>query len=339
MNAQAAHDSPLTIAILKPCCIGDCVMALPAIQSLAAEFPFAHIHAFAGRHSAPVFRASEHITRVYLSPDQLSASRAPGMAWNLRTAGHDWIVVLDRSRWLYAAARSAAPTRLVRLIPSKSEMRHEIDVYLDALRAAGVRTPFNRPVLTPGAQSRDEAAQALVRVEQDFFVLHPGGAENPGASMFDKRWPVDHYIRLARILGEQGMRPVLSGGSSDMETCSWIADAILDLNPVVLASKLDLMATAAVIEKAQLYVGADTGVSHLAAAVGTPSIVVFGPTNPLRYGPRGDNVRILSPESSRSIPDVDLRSVVAAGSLPSTAEVSVDDVVVAWKDLSSTVAR
>lgn len=333
MSAQTAESSPLTIAVIKPCCIGDCVMALPAIQSLAAAFPLAHIHAFAGRHSAPVFRASEHVSRVYLSPDQLSASRMPGMAWNLRTAGHDWIVVLDRSRWLIAAARSAAPSRLVKLSPSRSKPRHEIDVYLDALEAVGVRTPFAVPKLTPGSEARQSAAAALGNMNQKFIVMQPGGAENPGATMLDKRWPADRYVHLARTLTERGLRPVLTGGPSDVDLCVQIANDIADLKPVMLAGRLDIMTSAAVIEQASLYVGADTGISHLAAAVGTPSIVIFGPTNPLRYAPRGDRVKILSAAASRTLPDIDLRNVAELTGLPSTAEVSVEEVIDAYDNL------
>lgn len=339
MNAQAAESSPLTIAIVKPCCIGDCVMALPAIQSLAAAFPLAHIHAFAGRHSAPVFRASEHVSRVYLSPDQLSASRLPGMAWNLRTAGHDWIVVLDRSRWLIAAARSAAPSRLVKLSSPRSTPRHEIDVYLDALRAVGVRTPFDTPHLTPGSDARESAAAALGNMTHEFVVLQPGGAENPGAIMLEKRWPTGHYVRLARTLAERGLRPVLTGGPTDVDLCGQIANDIADLKPMILAGRLDIMTTAAVIEKASLYIGADTGISHLAAAAGTPSIVIFGPTNPLRYAPRGDHTRILSPSASRTLADVDLRKVTEMTGRPSTAEVSVEHVIDACNSLMEPSTR
>lgn len=333
MNARAAHDSPLTIAVVKPCCIGDCVMALPAIRSLAAAFPLAHIHTFTGRHSAPVFRATEHVSRVYLMPDQLSASRMPGLAWNLRTAGHDWIVVLDRSRWLVAAARGATQSRLVKLPSFRSEPRHEIDVYLDALRAVGVQTPFGVPQLTPQNDARETATAALRDVRQEFVVLQPGGAENPGATMLDKRWPPDRYSCLARKLSQRGLRPVLTGGPADVELCQAIAADIADLRPVVLAGKLDIMATAAVIEKACLYVGTDTGVSHLAAAIGAPSVVIFGPTNPLRYAPRGERVKALSPAASRTLADVDLRKVTDMTGRPSTSEVSVDEVFSAYDDL------
>lgn len=338
MNAQTAESAPLTIAVVKPCCIGDCVMTLPAIDALARAFPYAHIHAFAGRHSAPVFHASEHVSRVYLSPDALTASRTAGMAWNLRTAGHDWIVVLDRSRWLITAARMAAPHKLVTLPPAKRQLRHEIDVYLDALRAVGIRTPNTSPRVVPTDEARQAAATVVEDIGQRFVVLQPGGAENPGTSMFDKRWPADRFRELALQLARRGLRPVLTGGPADQSLCDGIADTIRELDPIVTAGRLDLISTASLIERGRLYVGPDTGVSHLAAAVGTPSVVIFGPTNPLRYGPRGDRVAILSPDASRDLHDVDLRKPGATSGRPSTAEVSVDDVLAACDGLLADAA-
>ena len=91
-----------------------------------------------------------------------------------------------------------------------------------------------------------------------------------------------------------------------------------------LASRLDLKGTTAVIERATLYVGTDTGVSHLAAATGTPSVVIFGPTNPERYAPRGRAVEILAPEASRRLPDIDLRKSQRSSHRPRTTEITVE---------------
>lgn len=307
-------------------------MALPAVESLAAAFPPAHIHAFAGRHSAPVFRASKHISWVYLTPDQLTASRVPGMAWNLRTAGHDWVVLLDRSRWLIAAARSAAPARLVTMPRTKSEPRHEIDIYLDTVRSAGVPPVTTIPKLPVSDAAREVARRALKHVDGPYAVLHPGGADNPGTAMHDKRWPAERFAAIADELTQRGIRPVLTGGPADIDVCAQVERLTRSAQPVTLAGKLDLLGTTAVIEGARLYLGNDTGVSHLAAAVGTPSVVVFGPTNPLRYGPRGEHVTILAPDGSRSLPDMDLRKRSSV-SLPSTDDVDITDVLLATENL------
>lgn len=326
MTSAPAASTPLTIAVIKPCCIGDCVMALPAIHALSETFPFAHIHAFTGRHSAPVFRASADVSRVYLTPDQMTPARVPGLAWNLRTAGHDWIVVLDRSRLIQAAARSASPARLVTPGRSKTDSTHEIDVYLDIVERAGVKAGSRVPHLTPDEDSMRAADEALANVSSPFAVLHPGGAENPGTAMPGKRWPVDRFAAVARQLAIDGLQIVLTGGPGDSDLAQHLADE-LSVPVVNLTGALNLMGTAAVISKAAVYVGCDTGVSHLAAAVGTPTVAIFGPTNPDRYGPRGDNVKVVAPERSRSLPDADLRNVSLHAGRPSTSEVDVGDVM------------
>jgi heptosyltransferase II len=332
MSAPAAS-VPLTIAVVKPCCIGDCVMALPAIESLASAFPFAHIHAFSGRHSAAVFRASDHISRVYLMPDQLTAARVPGLAWNLRTAGHDWIVVLDRSRWVIAAAKSSTPPRLVTFPKSKPGIMHEVDVYLAAVESVGVKPTTRVPRLEPDEESRTAATKLLQALKPPFAVLHPGGAENPGMSMIDKRWPVEHYGNLMRHLIEEGIRCVLTGGHADAGLCRRLAEQTEEGSCLNLAGELDLMASVAVVERASVYVGADTGMSHLAAAVGTPTVAMFGPTNPNRYAPRGRQVTVLASDASYRLPDKDLRRVRETTEMPLMSEITVESVFSAVEEL------
>ena len=333
MSAANPKDAPLTIAVVKPCCIGDCVMALPAVESLAAAFPQAHIHTFAGRHSAAVFRASEHVSRVYLCPDEVTPSRAPGLTWNLRTAGHDWIVVLDRSRVVKVAARIANPPRLVLLPRTSGETRHEIDVYLDALRAIDVPIATTVPRLDLSEFTNSRLDETISQLNCDFAVVHPGGAENPGSTMTGKRWPSERMAELLRQIDARGLRPVLTGGHADASLCRTIVRESGVSTCLDLSGELDLMSSAAVIARAKLYVGADTGISHLAAAVGTPSVVIFGPTNPLRYAPRGANVRILAPAASYELPDRDLRKSQDTSDLPSTADVSIEEVVAAIDSL------
>jgi heptosyltransferase-2 len=323
MSGRPAGPAPLTIAVLKPCCIGDCVMALPAIESLATAFPAAHVHAFTGRHSAPVLRASPHVSQVYLSPDQITPSRVPGMVWNLRTAGHDWLVILDRSRWLLAAARGAGANHIVTLEKSGGSIRHETDIYLDAVIAAGGREVSRIPSLDAGQEAAERAAAVVDTIAGPYAVLHPGGAQNPGAEMLDKRWPPERYAQVARDLRQRGYTPVLTGSPGDVELCDRVVELAGDAGCLSLAGKLDLMAATAAIDGAACYIGTDTGISHLAAATGTPSVVIFGPTNPDRYGPRGTNVEILALPASRELPDVDLRKPNLLRGRPSTLDISV----------------
>jgi heptosyltransferase-2/heptosyltransferase-3 len=170
-----------------------------------------------------------------------------------------------------------------------------------------------------------------------FAVLHPGGAVNPGALRLQKRWPAARFTGLAEALRARGLAVLLTGGPDEAEVAGGIAEEA-GLPPAAnIAGQLSLLQTAALIERGALYVGPDTGVSHLAAAAGTPSVVIFGPTNPLRYGPRGPRVSIVAPAASYEIADVDLRRAPEAARAVATAQVSLDAVLAACDALLASV--
>ena len=116
-----------------------------------------------------------------------------------------------------------------------------------------------------------------------------------GAGTPAKQWPVEHWRELVgRLVVRLNAQVVLVGGSEDGE----IARAILGPRPcpgvVDWTGRLSLEALAAALEEADLFVGADSGPAHLAAAVGTPAVVLFSGTNsPRQWQPSGENVRVL----------------------------------------------
>ncbi len=113
---------------------------------------------------------------------------------------------------------------------------------------------------------------------RDFAVLHPY------PKFHYKRWTLSGWIYLAQLLQNQGLTVVLTGGSTreEVDYDQQIADASQAIN---LAGQLRLAQTADLIAKARIFVGPDTGITHLAAALGIPAIALFGPTNPVKWGP------------------------------------------------------
>ena len=122
----------------------------------------------------------------------------------------------------------------------------------------------------------------------DAVVLHPGAASA------SRRWPASRWSRLARHLAAAGHRVVLTGGAGERRLCAEIADGAgaaedrdgIDIGN--LAGTLDLAGLASLIGSAALLVCGDTGVAHLATALSTPSVVLFGPTPPQYWGPAID---------------------------------------------------
>jgi ADP-heptose:LPS heptosyltransferase len=107
---------------------------------------------------------------------------------------------------------------------------------------------------------------------------------HPGAAYPSRRWPPGRFAELARRLEEQGCEVVLTGGPDEVSLARRVARGA-GLRSAVLAGRTDLGLLAAQVAGASLVVCGDTGVAHLASAFGTPSVVLFGPMPPTRWGP------------------------------------------------------
>lgn len=113
-------------------------------------------------------------------------------------------------------------------------------------------------------------------------------AVSPGASQVLKRWPAEHFARLCRYLVEElRTRVLLFGSSGEAKLLHDLAQRTRDLPGLEIVRNLPLRRVAALLAQCALYVGNDSGLMHLAAAVGTPVVILFGPTVPDLYLPQG----------------------------------------------------
>mgnify|MGYP001611344053 FL=1 len=117
-----------------------------------------------------------------------------------------------------------------------------------------------------------------------FALLHPGGGGNPGMTLVVKRWPLPQFAALARRLAAQSGLAVLAiGGPGDTDLTAALAE---QAGPGTWdAGGAEWLELAALAERAALYVGNDTGATHVAAAVGCQTVMVLGPSDPRRYAP------------------------------------------------------
>ncbi|MEJ2728143.1 MAG: glycosyltransferase family 9 protein [Deltaproteobacteria bacterium] len=114
---------------------------------------------------------------------------------------------------------------------------------------------------------------------------------HPGAGSFRKRWPLARFLELADILEKKGLRPQFICGPAEQDLADELAKQNIPMHGLSeLADLVDLL------ESAGGYIGNDSGVSHLASFLGLPSVVIFGPTDPLRWRPPGPRVEIVRPE-------------------------------------------
>jgi len=157
------------------------------------------------------------------------------------------------------------------------DARHVVDRNLALLQPAGIpvrkRAPDARHLL---ASPRPEADAFLAALPRSFAVLHPGAAR------VEKTWGEERFARLALSLAENGIAAVVSWGPGE-ET---LADRLVALAPGARrAPLLDFAGLARLGARARLFVAGDTGPLHLADAMGTPTLALFGPTDPESNGP------------------------------------------------------
>lgn len=193
-------------------------------------------------------------------------------------------------RWCYTTV-AKAPVR----------SRHTVDHYLDFLEPLRLRAildlDFPNPVLRLPEEAVEQAARVLaaqgIGEAEDFVVVHPGSARA------EKYWVPERWAEvIAFCQSERGRRCVLTGGQHDPDEQAHLAAIRSALagggqSCVDLAGKLDLATLAAVLARAGLVVGVDSGPMHLAAAFRRPQLVLFGPTNPFHWRPRHERAVVL----------------------------------------------
>lgn len=160
---------------------------------------------------------------------------------------------------------------------------HVIERYLDVARYLGAeveKVDFPMPDLTSESQSvQKKLAEQNVMGDYVVFV--------PGARWQTKEWPVEHYAELARMILAEGMQVVLAGGPDDLDK----GNKIKELCPeaVNLIGQTSLRELAALIQGCAVYISADTGPLHFAAALKKPLVAMYGPTKADRTGPYGSD--------------------------------------------------
>ncbi len=164
---------------------------------------------------------------------------------------------------------------------------HVTDQWLKDLRVAGIDAKPGAPVLDLG----DEPIHQCERVA----VLHPGSGSR------QKNWPLTHFIELAQRLRDYDLFPLFLLGPVELEHLSENDLALIRRTAKTIENS-PLREVAAFIASACLFVGNDSGMSHVAAAVGTRTIAVFGATDPARWRPLGRHVIVVRSDSPTAWP-------------------------------------
>jgi ADP-heptose:LPS heptosyltransferase len=279
MPARPAAEQP-RLVVLRALGLGDLLTAVPALRALAAHYP-AHRRVLAAPAALAALAAAHGLADEVVDVDLRAGGRpAPILPLPPALRGADIAVNLhgrgpESSRMLLGTG----PGRLVAFahptLPETSagprwrDDEHEVDRWCRLLTSVGV--PADPGQLDLDVRPDPAASGAT--------VLHPGAASAA------RRWPAERWAALARCERERGRRVLVTGSAAEVPLARRVM-AGAGLEPAaLLAGRTDVAGLAAVVAGCARVVCADTGLAHLATATRTPSVVLFGPTSPARWGP------------------------------------------------------
>ncbi len=298
---------PRRIVLARHCCIGDVVMATAALSALREHFPKAHITWAIGPWSAPAIARHPALDALLILDDDMPL-RSPAaflrLLRRLRAGDFDLAVSLVRSPLMsLAICLSGIPARAgldsggrgfgynLRVPVDQAARQRESEIYtrvVSAIAGRDFQIPVNLPVL-PEARESLSRRLSSENVRPPFIVAHPGGGANPGARVASKRYPPAQLAPLLnRVAGEAGASVILIGGPGDEAHVDAVAGG-LTVETHRWAGALNFQEIGALAALALLYIGNDSGLTHLAAASGAKTVMLMGPTDPLRYAPHTED--------------------------------------------------
>lgn len=276
-----------SVLLIRPGGIGDAVHLVPTIQALQNYSPDIVIDILAECRNCGVFDLSPGIRQVFCYD-------RPGQFLNVWRNCYD--VVIDTEQWHFLSAVVArlvrAPlkigiatnerTRLFTHAISYCQENYEVDSFLRLLEPLGIadwgKMSSDKWLRVPKDSERLMASLLPADNNRPIIVLFPG------ASITEKCWGSDRFRLVAEWCLRQELRVIVVGGKGDREEGQSIATGLDVLN---LAGRTSLAGTAAILEHASCLVSGDSGLLHIAAGLGIPTVALFGPSSVAKWAPRG----------------------------------------------------
>jgi len=323
---------PRNILVINFGQLGDVVFSLPALRAIRERFPLAKITVAAGKPSSEIVEMSRYADEV-IAVDRVALRDGfkPFSVWrifqvvkDLRRRQFDFAVDLHSfSETNLMAFFSGASKRLLQRRPGRSldflanfdpkppldrndPDQHLVDRYLDVLKPLGIKDAPRLPKLTTTAED-DRSIDAILRKTKadagaPLIGLFPG-AGHPG-----RCWPIKKFADLADFLiRNDGARPIVFVGPEEREALQ-VARRLFPAATVFL-EKLSIRRLAAAQARLAVFVSNDTGPVHIAAAVGTPVVVLIGRPTPHAYVPLASSQRLIF---SHGVDTIDVEQVYGA---------------------------
>jgi len=316
--------------------MGDMLLTVPALRGIKRRFPDAEIDIVASSVNSEVLQNNPYIRKVF---ELGRRGRGKGrysffsLIRELRKEHYDLAIVLNTvsfsvtsmliavmSGARYRVGCTGAPfgygqtARIYHIelpVPDEKELEgmNESEHNLYPLAVLGIREEDLTSVLIPSKEDEGAAEQFVRTVFSDgetFAVIHPGAGKVPN------RWPAERFAEVSKRLDEElGVKTVAVAGPMDSEPFKIFLESVGNCPPVIHSPSIGFLA--ALMKKASLVLCNDTGVMHIAGAVGARTVVVFGPTDPGRWKPANGCIVALRAEDRR-VESVSVEEVFAAAS-------------------------
>ena len=293
--------SPLNVLAVRFSSIGDVLLTTPLLRAIRRRHPASRMSVLTKQAYVPLLSHNPHVSEVIGMGQERTLT---GLAAELRANHYTHMLDLHDSlrtrvlRTLVPGHWSTYPKhRVVRavLIYAKRNLygdtRPVPERYFSAARDLDVAPDGGPPELSWAPETEREVADWLASAKST--PGRPLIALAPGAAHATKRWPREHWLALVRRLVDQDFDPVLVGGVEDVPLSTELATGA-PAQVMNAAGRFGLQGTAALLHRAAALVSGDTGVMHMATAVGTPVVALFGPTvQPFGFFPYTSRARVV----------------------------------------------
>jgi heptosyltransferase-2 len=284
-------ESIKSILVIKPGAIGDLLQITPTIRELKRRLPNARITVMVGiEGTVPLFIHNPHVSEVLVYDRKglhKSISVFLRLLWRVITTRYDLVVNFQRSSigtWLITLA--ALPRKVLVYHKTRTRRVHAVLNHLETIRPLGIDIEHADLELELHVPVEDEQLAETIILAAG-LAGRPLIAINPGASSLIKCWPTHKFSKLIeRLQRELQVGVVVVGGPGEQYLYDSIAE-VMEQPPLDLVGKTSLLTLGAILKRCETLVSGDTGPLHLATAVGTLVVALFGAIDPDRTGPMG----------------------------------------------------
>jgi ADP-heptose:LPS heptosyltransferase len=286
------------ILVIHPGSLGDVVLSLPALRALKQAYPMAGLDLIGNPSILELLKGRYYADRV-ISIDRADVTSCLTGLGNFSGPLVDtlreyslivnWLGDKEGDFSRYVRRIGVQEIVASRPISQKTTHQHRINIFLESLSALQIPTPFSLPLVFPSPKDKKQGQEALRRAIKTHSVL----AIHPGSGGRYKCWDITRFIEVSRQAQERlDLQPFFILGPAEEELVPKLKNSLG--HDVAILDSVPLPVLAGAMAECCIFLGNDSGVTHLAAALGIPTVAIFGPTDPHLWGPVGQHVRIIS---------------------------------------------